>query len=301
MRNEINFLLRSMLYVPTYKKKFFEKISNFNADAIILDLEDSVPAQFKEESRKNIAEFLNDYEVNHGKKLFVRLNSIESKLLLKDLEYVLSDKVDGFLLTKIYSADDMVYYDKLISQYENDNGLEVGHFMFAPLIETASAVINAYPIAKSTERVVALVFGGEDFLNDIGGFHGIPPKGLDFPRAQIVLAARSVRRGVLPIDTPYLKIHDDIGFQNEERLSFEMGFAGVQCIHPSQIELAHTCFMPTYREIEESKKIVEAIDETSRNGSGVAIFQGNLIGPPMEKRARKVLELLKATEKIPHD
>ncbi len=299
MKREIDFLLRSMLYIPAYNKKFFNKIGEIKADAVILDLEDSVPLQFKDEARNNIREFLNCYAPyfsgeGGGKKLFVRLNSIESKMLLQDLAYVLSEKIDGFLLTKIYSQDDMGYYDKLISQYENDNGLKPRHFMFAPLIETASAVMDAYRIAKSTDRVVALVFGGEDFLNDIGGFHGLPPKGLDFPRAQIVLAARSV--GILPIDTPYLRIYDDVGFQSEERLSFELGFAGVQCLHPRQVELANGCFLPNTQEIEDSRNIVNAVESALAKGSGIAMYHNNMIGPPMEKRARQMLELLEAAK-----
>jgi len=290
MKSKINYLLRSMLYVPTYKKSFLGKVSKFPADAIILDLEDAIPESLKDEARRNISEFLDEYVPQNGKKIFVRLNSIESKLLFKDLECVLSAKVDGFYLTKIYSEADMIYYEKLISQYENDYGITYGHFKFVPLIETASAVLDIYRIVNSTTRVVAVAFGGEDFLNDMGGYHGSPPKGLDYPRSQIALAARSV--GALPIDTPYLKVHDDKGFCEEERLSFEMGFAGVQLIHPSQIELANRCFLPTESELEESMAIIKAVSSATENGSSVAMYNGNMIGPPMEKRARKMMDLV---------
>ncbi len=295
MGKKVDFLLRSMLYVPTYKTKFFAKVASFKADAIIFDLEDSVPIQFKDESRRNLKEFLKSYEIDENKKIFIRLNSIESKFLSEDLKYCLSPKVDGFILTKIYTYDDMVYYDKLITQLENDYNLPNHHFMFIPLIETASAVMDIFRIANSCSRVVAIAFGGEDYLNDMGGFHGDPPKGLDYPRAQIALAARSV--GALPIDTPYLKIHDREGFCDEERLSFELGFAGCQCLHPSQIELANSCFLPTESEVEASRAIVDAIDNSSANGSGVAMLKGSMIGPPMEKRARKVLDLIERSRK----
>ena len=180
-----------MLYMPSYNKKFFRKIHELETDAVIFDLEDSVPLQFKQQGRENIREFLAAYEPDENKKIFVRLNSIESRLLFDDLDYVLSEKVYGLMLTKIYSHDDMIYYDKLITQYENNNHFEHHRFMFVPLIETASAVLDAYRIAGSSDRVKALAFGGEDYLNDMGGFHGTPPKGLDYPRAQISVAARS--------------------------------------------------------------------------------------------------------------
>lgn len=285
-----------MLYMPAYKRKFFTKIHELDADAVIFDLEDSVPPQFKQEGRENLREFLRDYEPDENeKKLLVRLNSIESGLLLEDLEYVLSPKVWGLMPTKIYSNEDMIYYDKLIAQYERDKGLPHGHFAFVPLIETASAVLDAFRIAGSSRRVKALAFGGEDYLNDMGGFHGTPPKGLDYPREQIAVAARSA--GALPIDTPYLKIHDASGFREEERLSFELGFAGVQCLSPAQVLLANECFLPTEDEVRESLGIVSAIEASSREGSGVAMYNGSMIGPPMERRARKVLELLAASQK----
>ncbi|MBR0152094.1 MAG: CoA ester lyase [Synergistaceae bacterium] len=219
-------LLRSMLYVPSYSKKFLGKVKDVKADAVIFDLEDSVPTQFKKEARENLCEFLKSYEPD-GKKLFVRLNSIESGILFDDLAYVMSEKLYGFMLTKIYFHEDVIYYDKLIKQYENDNGKGEHHFAFVPLIETASGVLDAFRIAGSTVRVKALACGNKDYLNDMGGFHWTPPKGLDYPRAQIAVVARSA--GVLPIDTPYLRIHDDDGFREEARLSFELGFAGVQC------------------------------------------------------------------------
>lgn len=291
-------LLRSMLYMPSYKEKFFRKIHEIEADAVIFDLEDSVPPEFKNQGRENLREFLNTYEPD-GKKLFVRLNSIESRLLFEDLKYALSEKIYGFMLTKIYSYEDMIYYDKLITQYENDNGLVNHKFAFIPLIETASSVLDAHRIAGSTDRVKALAFGSEDYLNDMGGFHGDPPKGLDYPRAQISAAARSA--GALPIDTPYLKIHDDEGFRREARLSFELGFAGIQCLTPGQVTLANECFLPTEQEVNDSLNIVHAIEESSLKGSGVAMYNGNMIGPPMERRARKVLALLEASKKGMND
>lgn len=284
-----NLLLRSMLYIPGYKERYLTNVDSLNADAIIFDLEDSVPVIYKEKARENLRYFFNNHQ-NHRSRFFVRLNSIESKMLLEDLKYVMLDSVDGFMLTKIYTENDMVYYDKLFSQLENDNGFYNGKFKFVPLIETASAVLDSYKIARSTKRNVALAFGGEDFLTDIVGFHGNPPKGLDYARSHIALAARSA--GIIPIDTPYLKVKDIDGFNEEERLSFEIGFGGCQCLHPMQVKYANICFWPTEDELREAKLIVDAIDESSSKGSGVAMFEGRMIGPPMEKRARNIINLV---------
>ncbi len=290
----MDYLLRSMLYVPAYRKKFIDSALKCNADALIIDLEDAVPAEYKADARVILKEYV-DAGAFKDRIVFVRLNPIESNMLLDDLKYALHSDIAGFLLTKIYTDEDMVYYDKLMTQYEKKLGIKEGHFKFLPLIETTSAVMNVYSIAKASERNIAVCFGGEDFLNDLVGLHKEPPRAFDYPRASIALAARSA--GVLPIDTPYLTLDDTDGFIREEKISFEMGFAGMQLIHPKQIPFADECFMPEQEEIEKSIAIVNAIKESSKAGSGVAMLNGKMIGPPMRKRAEKVLEIVELAKK----
>lgn len=289
MLDKNNLLLRSMLFVPTYKKSFMDHGLEADSDAIILDLEDSIPEIYKDVARKNLKDYLDEGKFKN-KITFIRLNAIESKMLFEDLKYALHKDVDGYILTKIYTAEDMIYYDKLFTQLEIENNLSEYHFSFAPLIETTSAVMDVYNIAKATPRNVAITFGGEDFLDNLEGLHGEPPRAFDYPRAAIALAARAA--GILPVDTPYLALNDFEGFIKEETVSFEMGFAGALLIHPKQIELAHKCFTPCEDEIVRSKEIVEAIEEAKKKGSGVAMLGKKMIGPPMRKRAQKVLKLI---------
>lgn len=287
-------LLRSMLFVPSYNVKFLESSLTKKADALIFDLEDSVPEEFRPKAREILKTFL-DREELKGKKIFIRLNPIESNMLEEDLKVSMHENVTGFMLSKIYTAKDMEYYEDLISNKENDLGFDEEKFVFLPLIETTAAVLDVYNIAMSSKRIVGLAFGGEDYLNDLHGKHGEPPITFNYPRAKIALAARAA--GVLPIDTPYLDLHDDDGFINEESASFEMGFAGCLLIHPSQIELANKTFVPTEEEVKESQEIFDAIKAAEKNGSGVAMLNGKMIGPPMRKRAEKVLSLMELIEK----
>ena len=282
-------LLRNMMYVPAYKEKFIDKSLTAQADAIIYDLEDSVPVPFKPDARKILKKYI-DEGAFKGKTVFVRLNPLESNMLSEDLKYVLHEDIFGFMPSKVYTAADMDYYDKLISQLEAENGIEIGHFKFTPLIETTSAVMDIYNICRQTKRTIAVCFGGEDFLNDLEGLHKEPPRSLEYPRASIAIAARAA--GVQPIDTPYLAIHDEEGFIKEESISFEMGFAGVQILSPRQIPLANQCFTPDAEEVKRSEKIVEACRKSSEEGSGVAMYNGKMIGPPMRTRAEKVLEIM---------
>lgn len=282
-------LLRNMMYVPAYREKFIEKSLTAPADAIIYDLEDSVPAVFKPEARKILRSYI-EKGAFKNRTVFVRLNPLESNMLSEDLKYVLHEDITGFMPSKIYTAADMDYYDKLITQLEAENNIPAGHFKLTPLIETTSAVMDIYNIAKQTKRTVAVCFGGEDFLNDLEGLHKEPPRSLDYPRAAIAIAARAA--GVQPIDTPYLAIHNEEGFIKEENISFEMGFAGIQILSPRQIPLANQCFTPDAEEVERSKAIVEACKQSAAEGSGVAMYKDKMIGPPMRKRAEKVLETM---------
>lgn len=282
-------LLRSMMYVPAYKEKFIDKSLESNADAFIYDLEDSVPDMFKPEARKILRSYI-EKGAFKNKTVFIRLNPLESNMLSEDLKYVLHKDITGFMPSKIYTAADMDYYDKLITQLEAENDIPIGHFKFTPLIETTSAIMDIYNISKQTKRTIAVCFGGEDFLNDLEGLHKEPPRSLDYPRAAIAIAARAA--GVQPIDTPYLAIHDEDGFIKEESISFEMGFSGVQILSPRQIPLAHKCFTPAEDEVKRSLEIVEAYKKSAAEGSGVAMYNGKMIGPPMRKRAEKVLEIM---------
>lgn len=290
-----DYLLRSLLFIPAYNEKFINSGIKKNPDAIILDLEDAVPDDYKEKARENLKKYIRNGELKN-KRVYVRLNSIESKLLFNDLDYALSEDIDGFMITKIYTAEDINYYDKLITQLEHEHDIAKGHFKLLPLIETTSAVMDVFNIARASDRITALCFGGEDFLQDLEGLHGAPPKAFDYPRAVIALAARAA--GVLPIDTPFLDFDDEEGFIREETTSFEMGFAGVLLVHPSQISLAHKCFMPSEEELQRSQEIVASIEKAQKVGSGIAVLNGKMIGPPMRKRAEKVIYMDKLAKQL---
>ena len=289
----MDIILRSMMYVPAYNSKFIEKSLNANADAFIYDLEDSVPQLYKAEAREILKSYIKKGAFLN-KRVFIRLNPLDSFEVLEDLEAVVDSAVLGFVPTKIYNADDIKFYDTLLSQLEAKNNIEAGHFKLAPLIEMAEAVEEINSIAGSSERIIALLFGGEDFLNDIMGTHGIPPKTFDYPRARIAVAARAA--GVQAIDTPFLAVHDNDSFIKEELLSKEAGFSGIQVLSPRQIEPAHICFTPDKDEIKRSQEIVEAWNESIKTGSGVAMLNGRMIGPPMRKRAEKILRIMELIE-----
>lgn len=278
--------LRTMIFVPGYQTKFLGKALSFKADALILDIEDSVPFEYKEDARKNIFNYLENNTFTQ--KLFVRVNSVESGLMAKDFEAVLHKKILGFMPTMIQDDKDIIHIDKMLNQLELDNGFEIGTFKLCPLIETGSAVLKAYEIGSATDRVIGLAFGGEDYLTDLDGLHKIHGTSLLTARSMIVMAARSLGKEVL--DTPYLDVHNLDGFKKEVDQARELGFSGQLIIHPVQLKIANETFTPSEEEVAEATKIINAIEESKQLGRGVTLIDGFIIGPPMEKRARKILE-----------
>lgn len=289
--------LRTMTFVPGYMKKFLDKAVGFHSDALILDLEDSVPEAYKQDSRVNIREYLE--KGAFSQQIYIRTNAIDTGMLMEDLKYTMHENTTGFMFSKSVDEKDIDYFDKLLTQLERDYGFPEGKFKMCPLIETGSAVIRAYQIAKASKRVVALAFGGEDYLTDLDGLHKEHGTSLLVPRSLIVIAARSAK--IEAIDTPYLDIRDTGGFKKEVTLARELGFSGALIIHPTQIDIANEAFTPSDEEIEEAKRIIEAVNESKKKGLAVTLLDGKLIGPPMRTRAFNVINKLERIKRTVSD
>lgn len=284
----MNYLLRSMLFIPGNNEKFILKAADCEADAIIFDMEDAVPYSEEQKARDLLNKHL-EKEIFDGKQIFIRVNELGTVSLLADMELLKHENVMGIVPPKIDSVADVNKFEALLLEQEIKNNYSVGKFKMLPLIETAEAVMSVKSIARCSERIIALLFGGEDYLDSVWGEHLEPPLALDQPRSMVVMAARM--NGILPIDTPYLDLNNEEGFLAEETRSRALGFAGILLVTPKQIPWAHTCFSPTQEEIEHAEKVVKAVNEAKKMGGSIAKINGKMIGPPMRKRAEKVLLL----------
>lgn len=287
-------LLRSMFFVPGHVDKYLDKISSLKADAIILDLEDSVPFDQKDNARVRVNSFLKNSADKTKSKFFVRLNETDQGCLLKDIEATMHPRLTGYMPSKIKSVKDILFLDQLLLQFEHEKSLELGSIKLIPLIETLDAFIYVSEIAKASKRLIALAFGGEDYLNELGGKHGIDDHTFDYPRTKIAIAAKSA--GLQAIDTPFLDVGNNEGFYMREQKSRDLGFEGCLLIHPSQISQAHKCFSPTEKEIENAKAILEAVEFSAKSGLNVVLKDNVLIGPPMQKKAKKIITKLQLIE-----
>ncbi len=289
----MSYLFRSMLYVPSYNEKFITKAIESEADAIILDLEDSCPMEKEAEGRENIRKYLKSGLLD-GRQVLLRINELGTDSLQKDLDLLECRGIMGLMPPKVSSVEEMLEFDRLVSEKEEEFGLKKGSVKFTPLVETAGAVVNLDAIAQASDRIIALTFGGEDYLDSVWGVHSEPPVAFDVPRAVIVQVAR--KNGLLPIDTPYLDLKNEEGYRKEESISANIGFAGDLLVNPRQIPWANEVFSPSREEIVHARRVVAAVEETLKTGGSIAVLDGKMIGPPMRKRAEKVVALAKLIE-----
>ena len=280
-------LARSLLFVPGHNLKFMESAATSTADIILPDVEDSVqPVSNKQLSRDLILSFANNKKFNN-KKVFPRINSPESGELLKDINQLSVNGIDGFMYPKAKTGSDIYFFDKLLESIECEKGFAIGTFKIIPLIETAAAVLNAQDICKASSRVVAIAYGCEDFITDLRGVHDKDDMALFVPRALIAMAARA--NGVIPIDTVHVNVNDLDDLEKNLKVAKNLGFEGMLSLHPKELPLIHKYFSPSSEEIENAKRIIELYNSSEENGRGVALFGNELIGPPMVKDAKNLL------------
>jgi len=285
---EPDYLLRSLLFVPGHNEKLMESASRSDADVLLLDLEDSVqPRVNKQVARNTIKSFINKNKFNNHI-LFPRINDRESGELLKDIEQLTIEGVHGFMYPKSRTGEDVYFIDKLLDTIEYEKGIPIGTFKLIPLIETSSAVLHAEEICKSSKRVIAIAFGSEDFIGDLEGVHDTESMSLFNPHALIAMAARA--SNVIPVDTVHIRVHDLEDLERNIILAKNLGFEGMLCLHPKEIELVHKYYSPTLKEIEYAKELIRLNVLAEQEGKGVTIIDGKFIGPPMMISARKILK-----------
>ncbi len=288
MNKNNKYLLRTMMFVPGHNERLLLSASRSEADALILDLEDSVlPVPNKQIARKMILEKV-DAGLFKNFYLFPRINDRESGFLLKDVHALAVPGIDGFVYPKARKGEDIYFFDKLLETIEYEKGFPIGTFKIVPLIETSAAVLNAQEICLSSIRVIAIAFGCEDFVADLEGLHDSEGKSLFTARAMIALASRAT--GVIPIDTVHINVHDLKDLEENVKLARILGFEGMLILHPKEIEIAHKYFTPSKSEVNDAKEMLRLSVEAEKNNKGVAVMNGKFIGPPMVIAAKKTID-----------
>ena len=280
-------VLRSLLFVPGNRTNMLEKAMGISPDAYIPDMEDSVPAEEKENARNVIASFLPKL-AEVGPLVIPRINSLDTGLLQDDMAAVVGPHIFGVSVGKIQSTRDIDYISNIIEGLEKKAGLEVGTVKLIPWIETAMAIVNAYEICAASPRIVGVAFGAEDFTNDMAIERTEGESEIDYPRKVICVAARAA--DVLALDTPYFSFHDSDGLKKNSFEAKGYGFRGKFAIHPAQVDIINESFSPSSDEIENARRVIAAFEEAERSGRGSTSLDGKVIDVPVVKRARQLLE-----------
>jgi citrate lyase subunit beta/citryl-CoA lyase len=256
------------------------------ADVLLLDIEDSVqPTINKQVARDNIKKWVGE---NKNKYLvFPRVNDRESGELLKDVHQLTIEGIDGFMYPKATKGEDVYFFSKLLETIEYEKKIPLGTFKIIPLIETAAAVMNVQDICRASDRVIAIAYGCEDFIADLGGIHDPAGQSLFTPRALIAMGAKA--NNVIPIDTVHIKVHDLVDLEENLKLAKILGFEGMLVLNPKEIPLVHQYFSPSATEVENAKEMIRLAEEAFSDNKGVAIFNGKFIGPPMIISAKNTL------------
>jgi citrate lyase subunit beta/citryl-CoA lyase len=277
---------RSMLYVPVIVPKFVEGAADRGADAIILDLEDSVPPAQKAAARTLIAEAARRVARN-GADVVVRVNR-PWRLLVRDIEAAVGPGVHALALPKVQSAEHVQAVAEILDDVEAEHGLPVGHTKLLALIEDAAALFRIEAIARSHKRLVALTIGAEDLALSLGMLP--EAEGLFLPKQLGIIAARAA--GILPIGFlgTVAAFKDLDAFRETIRRSRRLGFVGGACVHPSQIAILNEEYGPSADEVDHARRLIAAYDAAIAERRGAVTFEGRMIDVPVVERARALLE-----------
>lgn len=291
-------LRRSLLYVPGNMPGMLQNIPVFEADGVMIDLEDAVPLQEKDAARVLTRNFLRSYQ-ERNKEMFVRINPLDTPYGYEDLKEVLPALPDGIRLPKAENPELVEKLDTLLTEQEERLRLEIGHFKIIPSIESAQGVLNCVETARASSRIVALAFGAEDYTASMEIDRTKTGEELFSARTQVVWAAKAA--GVQAIDTIFSDVNDMDALRAETALIKRLGFTGKSLVNPRQIEVIHEVFRPTSEEIQNAVDVMDAIKRAREMGTGVISLRGRMVDAPVVTRAARTLRTAVAFGMIDYD
>ena len=276
---------RSLMYVPANVEKFVDTAADRNADAYILDLEDSVAPSQKATARKMLAAAIPKVS-RKGADVVVRVNR-PWRMLIADLEAAVIPGVTALALPKIESAEHIQMIAEIVDELELERGLPNGSVRFIAMVETASGFFRTEAIARSHSRVVAITIGAEDIALSVGMLP--EAEGLFYPKQHSIFAARAA--GILPLGFigTVADYKDTEAFRATIKRSRKLGFAGAACIHPLQVPILNEEYGYTAEEVRRAQAMVDAYNAALAAGKGAIEFEGKMIDIPVVARAQEVL------------
>lgn len=275
---------RSLLFIPGNNPGMLQTAEVFEADSIIIDLEDAISLFDKDSARNLTKSFLETFPMEQ--EVIIRVNSIDSKYFIKDLESIVTDYIDTIMLPKAM-PEDLIKLDILLSKLEKEKNLKK-KIKVIPLVELAASVLKIEEIVKMP-RVDGLLLGAEDLASDMEVLRTSEGIEIFYPRAKVALACISAK--IEAIDTPYTSTLDIEGLIKDSNLAKSLGFKAKACIHPNQVSYVNDVFSPTKQQIEYALRVIEG---AKNNTKGAFSIDGKMIDKPIIERSLKVVSRAKS-------
>jgi len=265
--------LRSLLFAGATRPDLVAKLDRAAADAVILDLEDAVPASAKAQARAALPALL---ETVGATPVLIRINAASTEWFTADLAAAAALPVAGIVVAKVESSDDLEASVAALGE---------GTIVVAG-IESARGVATVETLLEA--GATACYFGAEDYIADLGGRRSAGGEEVLYARSRVALAARLA--GVTALDQVVLDFRDDAGFERDAEAGRDIGYHGKLCIHPAQVTIANRVFAPSTEELQRARNLIAAWEDATERGVAVAVFEGEMVDGPAVRMARATLE-----------
>ena len=289
--------VRTALFAPGIKERVMTKALESSADAVILDLEDSVPVASKAEARTLVAKTIDAAAGSLLRPLiYVRVNAAASGLLADDLNAVVRPGLNAVLLSKTENVEDVQQTAAALERLESQRGMKPDSTEIILQIENALGVYNCFNLIKASPRVAATCFGSArdgDLQTDLGCSWSIEGTELLYARSKVLLDTRAAGSHIHPLDGVFSDLNDEAGLIADSRLSARLGYIGRTVIHPKQIAPVISAYAVPEVEVAYYQKVVVEFAAAERAGTAAISVDGKLVDYAMAQRARRVLELAK--------
>lgn len=287
---------RALLYMPGNDWRKIQKATTLDVDSVCLDLEDGVALQRKPEARESLARAFTSLDFHRSERL-ARINAVGSGLEVDDLASVLPAHPDGIIIPKVASADQVNWVCDQIAEAEKAHGWSLGGIRVIALIESARGLLNLTQIAGADERLEALIFGAEDYAANVGAIR--TREGMEVLYARSAVVATAAAFELQAIDLLFLDFRDLDGLRQEAKRGAQLGYTGMQVIHPNQIATVQEVFTPDDSAIAQAQQVIHISREQQAAGSGVFALEGKMVDRPIVRAAERVLARARAAGKTP--
>ncbi|MDG1886293.1 MAG: CoA ester lyase [Alphaproteobacteria bacterium] len=285
---------RTYLFAPGNHERRVEKAMGLGADVVILDLEDAVAISEKKSTRNLINKTL-DQPRNCA--VFVRVNAYDTEFCYGDICSIVSENLDGIVLPKLESLEDLRSIDWLLTNLEKERGLPHRSIDLMPIIETAGGLVNIREMANADTRVRRLAFGGGDYTRDLGMQWTLKEDELLPVRSEMVLASRFGKLEP-PVDTVFIHIKKHDAFKASCLNILGLGFQGKMCIHPDQVPVTNEIFTPSVDEVRWSKRIISEFGEAEKAGIASIQIDGYFVDYPIVEKAQRTVDISNLLESL---